>query len=463
MFQFLRNVFGTPREAATAPVPKGAAAGDDFSRLNQHIPLVDSDDKQHIIVRRETILDLSEKIAGYEFSLMTTLQTRLHQRRGMARRAYDAALVTRLSLYGVNSLLGHRLAFVNLSNESLDSELLDSLPPLNTVLMFDPPPLDSNWVGVMTRFGELQRRGFACGLRVADAAVAHCPLIGNLDFIQIDITAFDGLDLRALVRDLRARDQPGRTPARLVARGVPSHDDFMFCKSSHFDLFQGPFVSSRESLKPAAGGVNRMAIFPILNMIRSDASFGAIADELKNEPILTYKLLRYLNSPAVGLRRSIDNLTDALVLVGRETFARWVSLLLFDFTAPGYQERALTECALARALTLELLSGKGRVPAAPDHLFLIGLFSLLDVVVGLPLPELLKKVTLPQAARDALLGVPGPYADALSLVCLGEADSATEPAQMALALERCGLRDEDFSPIAAAALVWAHHVIADAA
>lgn len=490
MLQFLRNIFGTPSDAAQSPdvahtvasadlkdqagaqgaVRSPGADGteslDDFSRLNQHIPLMDSDDKQHIIVRRETILDQSEKIAGYEFSLMSALQTRLLHR-PQARRAYDAALLTRLSLFGVNSLLGHRLAFINLSIESLDSALLNSLPPLNTVLMFDPPPPGSDWDGIMNRFAALQRKGFSCGLRVRDEPAGHCPLVGSLDFVQIDITAFDGLDLRSLLRDLRARlkarERHGRPPVRLVARGVPSHDDFIFCKSSHFDLFQGPFVSSRESLHQADVGANRAAIFSILNMLLSDAAFEVIADELKNQPILTYKLLRYLNSPAMGLRRAIDSLTDALVLVGRETFSRWVSLLLFDFKTPGYRERAVTEHALARALTLELLAGKARIPAAPEHLFLIGLFSMLDMVVALPLSELVEKVSLPQPVRDTLLGVASPYADALSLVSLGGADSAAEPAQMAEALQRCGLRDEDYSPVAAAALVCAHQLISDGA
>lgn len=462
MLQFFRGMFGLSSKPVTPPVQPRSGPADDFARLDAHIPLKGTDDKQHAIVRREAILDRAEKIVGYEFSLLTTLPIRLQQRKGMAMRAYDATLLTRLNLHGVNPLLGHRLAFLNLALESLNGGFLDAFPPLNTVLMFDLPLHDSDWESIAARIAELKSKGFSCGLRLHEARVATCPLIGSLDFIQIDVAGFDALDLRSLIRELRAKHPPGRPPVRLGARGVLSHDEFMFCRTCHFDLFQGPFVSSRESLKPAAGGVNRMAIFPILNMVRNDENFAVIAAQLKNEPTLTYKLLRYLNSPAMGLRRSIDNLTDALVLVGRETFYRWLSLLLFDFTTPGYRERALVECALARARTLELLAGKGRVPAAPDHLFLVGLFSVLDVALGVPLPELLKKTTLPEVVRDALLGVPGAYADALALVVLGDADAATQPEQMALAFERCGFHDQEYAPVAAAALVWAHQATGDA-
>jgi len=462
MFDFLRELFGSANQPAPPVVQARAGAADDVARRSRSVAPRSSDDKRQIIVRREAVLDLSEKIAGYEFSLLTSLQTRLQRRAGMARRAYDAALLRRMSLSGATPLLAHRLSFVNLLVESLDDQLLDALPPQNTVLIFDPPQPDCNWSELMTRIAAFMAKGFSCGLRIYDAAAVNCPLIGNVDYIQIDITAFDALDLRALVRELRARDAPGRPAVRLVARGVPSHDDFKFCKTCHFDLFQGPFLSSREGLQPGVGGISHAIIFPILNMLRSDANFSMIADQLKHEPILTYKLLRYLHSPALGLRHSIDNLTEALILLGRETFGRWVSLLLFDFSSAGYRERALTESALARALTLERLAGKGRVPAAPDHLFLLGLFSLLGVVVGQPLPELLQKVTLPQPVRDALLGAPGALADALALVVLGEADSHALPEQMAQALERCGLQDEDYAPIATEALVLAHQTIGDA-
>ena len=465
MFQFLRRLIDWPGKAADklhATGGEDSKTSDDFARLNKEVPLQNADDKQHSFVRREAILDRTEKIAGYEFSLLMTLKTRLQRRGGMAKRAYDAALVTRLELHGVTSLLGHRLAFVCLSVESLSNALIDKLPPQNTVLILETGQQVTDWDGIAVRLAELKQKGFSYGLRIHDAADTVCPLIGNLDFIQIDITAFDGIDLQTLASELKNKKPGGTSPPRLVARDVQSHDDFQFCDKCGFDLFQGPFITSRESLRPVSGGVNRMAVLPILNMVRSDQSFALIAGQLKNEPTLTYKLLRYLNSPAMGLQQPIDSLTQALVLIGREKFYRWMSLLLFDFANPSYRERSLAERALTRGRTLELLAGKGRIPNARDHLFLIGLFSLLDVALGRPLPELLEQATLPDAVRDALLGKAGAYADALALAVLGEADATTLPDQMAQALERCGIADTAYTPAAAEALVWANQALGDA-
>jgi c-di-GMP phosphodiesterase len=205
-----------------------------------------------------------------------------------------------------------------------------------------------------------------------------------------------------------------------------------------------------------------VAALSILNMLRTEQSFAAIADELKNEPTLSYKLLRYLNSAAVGLQKPVGSLTEALVILGRDKFYRWTSLLLFDFEKPGYQEHLLSERALTRGRTLELLAGKGKVPQIPEQLFLIGLFSLLDQALGRPLPELVEKAALPDVVRDALLGRPGPCADALALVTL-EANADTAADRLEQALNACGIDDETYAPIAVEALVWTAQILNDQA
>ena len=252
----------------------------------------------------------------------------------------------------------------------------------------------------------------------------------------------------------------GDAPLRLVAGDVQSDDDYQLCYKCGFDLFQGPFVANNDNLQPTRNAINRVAALSILNMLRTDQSFAAIADELKNEPTLSYKLLRYLNSAAVGLQRHVDSLTEALVLLGRDKFYRWTSLLLFDFENPGYREHLLSERALTRGRTLELLAGKGTIPPLPEQLFLIGLFSLLDKALGRPLPELVEKAALPDIVRDALLDHPGPFTDALALVKL-EMDPSTPAERLEQALNACGIDDETYAPLAVEALVWTYEILGD--
>lgn len=435
---------------------------DDPSWAEVQTMRVQKDSTAHSFVRRDAILNRTEQVAGYEFSLVTRLKSRMARRGGIAARAYDVALLTRLELHRAASLLGARAALICLSIESLKNEAIDRLPRDNTVLIFEIDAAKGDWQVLAEGMATLKQKGFRVGIRVADAADARCPLISVVDFVLIDVTAFNGLDLRTLTRRLKTQRKEGATPLRLVAGDIPSDDDYQLCYKCGFDLFQGPFVATHDNLRPTHNTINRVAALSILNMLRTDQSFSAIANELKNEPTLSYKLLRYLNSAAVGLHKRAESLTEALVILGRDKFYRWTSLLLFDFENPGYQEHLLAERALTRGRTLELLAGKGTIPQLPEQLFLIGLFSLLDRALGRPLPELVERAALPDTVRFALLEHPGPCTDALALVKL-EMDPGTAPERLAQALNACGIDDETYAPVAMEALVWADQVLSDKA
>lgn len=458
---FLRGLFGGAAKSSARSGGVLAAAPPDAEAMtlrNIEAPGATTESVPHAFVRRDAILDRSEQVAGYEFSLVTRLKARMARRGGIAARAYGVALLTRLELHRAATLLGNRMALVCLSIDSLTNEAIDRLPRENTVLIFETEPERSDWEVLTQGLAMLQGKGFRVGIRIAEAADARCPLIGVVDFILVDVTVFNGLDLRSLARQLKAPRAGNLAPPLLIAGDVPSDDDYQHCYKCGFDFFEGPFVADQENLRPTHNTINRVAALSILNMLRTDQNFGAIANELKNEPTLSYKLLRYLNSAAIGLSKRVDNLTEALTLLGRDKFYRWTSLLLFDFDKPGYQEHLLSERALTRGRTLELLAGKGSIPAMPEQLFLIGLFSLLDRALGRPLPELVDKAALPDVVRFALLEHPGPCTDALALVKL-EMDPATPAERLEQALQACGINDELYAPVAAEALVWAGQVL----
>jgi EAL and modified HD-GYP domain-containing signal transduction protein len=456
MLRFFQSLIGQGNESP----PDRPRTSDRVAKPDAPPPPPGSEGTSHSFIRRDAILNRLEQVAGYEFSLATGIHARTTRRGGIAARAYDVALLTRLELHRAASLLGARLALICLSIDSLGNEAIERMPRENTVLVFELNDRNDDWDARAAGLARLREKGFRVGIRIAAAPDADCPLIAAIDYLLIDVTAFNGLDLRALARKLKAPRSDGRAPPALVAGDVQSDDDYQLCFKCNFDLFQGPFVESHDNLRPTRNAINRVAALKILNMLRTDQSFSAIANELKNEPTLSYKLLRYLNSAAVGLQKPADSITQALVLLGRDKFYRWTSLLLFDFEDPGYRERLIAERALTRGRTLELLAGMGSIPKSREQLFLIGLFSLLNLALGRPLPELIEKASLPDNVRDALLGYPSPYTDALSLVTL-EMNPDTPPERLERALIVCGITDEIYAPIAAEAIVWTDQMLGD--
>lgn len=465
MFGFLKRWFDgaedTP-DAGAAVAPPAPAVMPTLMPAVASVKTVaaKADDGARSFVHREAILDRKERIAGDEFVLKRKLEARLSVRNPAVQRSYDDALLHSIVSGGIDSLAEQRLVFVRLSPLSLDNPLIDQLPAAHAVLLLDLRsefPLDP--AAVATRLAALRTQGVRHGWLLRQDLPALQPLLAQSDFIQVEASAFDGLELRALATRLRALRAPDSPPLQLIARELQSNDEFSLCFHSGFDLFQGGFVSSHENWAVRKSDINRIRIIELLNQVRSGVELTLIAEGLKTEPILSFKLLRYVNSAAMGLLREVTSISQGLVTLGRDKTFRWLSLLLFDTLNPSYRERVLTERALARGRFMESLAGQGQVPAVGDQLFMTGLFSLLDRLMGQKMDDMLRQIALPEPVTQALLGQGGGLGDILQLAIAMESG---DPDAIAQAADCCGVSDDAVSHTALEALRWAQKTVSAA-
>lgn len=450
MFNFLHALF---RKSPPPPTTDNA-----FDRLNELAPLhnhVQEVSGERSFVCREPILNRDERIAGYEFLLHQGLQQRLSGKDPSLRRAYDDALIRNLGSAEIDSLLGHRLAFIGISSLSFDNPQLALLPSANTVLMIDPVDNGTQLTeDLRERLQAVRDRGFKVGYRqrtemLNEAFLPWC------DFVQISTPTCNGLEIADWVR--RLRKQETDAPRSLIAADIESSDDLHVCFRAGFDYFHGPFVNCRgENWHPPRGTVDRSNIVQVLSQLRSGVNNAALADSVRHDAVITYKLLRYINSPINGLSSEITTIEQCLLMLGRERFYRWLSLLLFDVQKAGYIERMLTEQALVRASMMERMGRRAKMTDAnTDHLFLAGLFSLLDKLLDRPMAEILASVAMPQAVCAALLNERGPFAPFLSLTIACENG---EPAEIASRAAACHLDVASVNQDSLAALIWAAEI-----
>lgn len=441
-----------PANNATSPKP---AAAEQTGKP----PLAGAAEPAQSFVCREPVLDRGKRIAGYQFSLPEEVEQRLKTDFEFLQKIYDDAILRNLASLGDDALLGPRLAIVRLSPDSLDNPRIHELPRDNTVLMLAPVHQTLEAERILRQLDILRQAGFSYGWLLRQNQVARFSqlpiLAASADYVQIDATGFDGMDVRLLIKSLMAARSAKQPKLRLIAGGLNAVDEFDSYFQSGFDFFLGHFVTRRENWHPPKSNINRLQIIKLLNLLGSDAEIGVLAEQFRHDPVLAFKLLRYINSAAMGLRTPVVNMDKALILLGREKIYRWLSLLLFDFKAPGHEERVLTEQALSRAYFLENLAGQGSMPAQTDALFILGLFSLLDQLMGQTMAELLVQAKLPKAVHDALVGQQGPYRNALLLAIAAEGQSPHELEQQAAL---CGLDALQVSQCAVKSLAWAHEI-----
>ncbi len=165
-------------------------------------------------------------------------------------------------------------------------------------------------------------------------------------------------------------------------------------------------------------------ILELMRRIDKEESINRLEDTLKLDPTLAFKLLRYINSPAFGLRVEVGSFRHALQLLGYQRLKRWLALLLAS-ASKDRDMKPVMFAALRRGLLMEELaraSGSGN-DEMRNEAFICGVFSLLDRMMKQPFADLLKAVPVPDSVRQVLVDGVGPYQPFLELVRAVENES----------------------------------------
>ncbi|MBK4736178.1 EAL and HDOD domain-containing protein [Noviherbaspirillum pedocola] len=287
----------------------------------------------------------------------------------------------------------------------------------------------------------LRRRGFGIGVRGVPAELA---LAAHATFFELDGSA---TYLRAQLSDvagLRSRD------SRVALRNIASWAQYESCAAAGIDVYAGRLV--RAPVPPHAGGLNstQSNILQIINLVNRNADVRDIEAALKREPAVSFKLFRYINSAGVSPGAEITSLRHAVTMLGYRALYRWLSVLLASSSSSTYSA-ALMQTAVIRGRLVELL-GQGLVPKyESENLFVAGMFSLLDQMLGMPMQKVLEKVPLAEPLAHALTDRRGVYGPFLALAESCEDDSGNS---RRLA-DRLFMEAEQVNAAHLAALVWA--------
>jgi EAL and modified HD-GYP domain-containing signal transduction protein len=176
-----------------------------------------------------------------------------------------------------------------------------------------------------------------------------------------------------------------------------------------------------DDVVPAAGGKgvksDLQTIVELIRRVDNEEPVERLDAVIKVDPTLGFKLLRYINSPAFGLRVEIASFRHAIMMLGYQRLKRWLALLLAQASKEP-DAKPVMFAALRRGLLMEELvkaSGQGDAQLR-DEAFICGVFSLLDKMMKQPFDELLKSIPVPASVTQTLGGGDGPYRPYLELV-----------------------------------------------
>jgi len=350
---------------------------------------------------REPLLDPKQRVIGYE------LCWQQHDGKTVGDADLEG-LVGFVAAHLVDEQLGwlmrDKVLFLDAVPAMLSLDALHALPPERTVL------------SVRTRdLANADTRAAVQGLRAGGVGISIRG--ANLDLLGRNLSSlasyaevrFAGLDVATQARTYAAAKQ---SALRLVGRPVSTWQDFDACAALGLDAIVGKLHLTPRPGSPVKGmNPAQTIILQLMTMVQANEDVPKIEAVLKRDPALIYKLLRFINSAGFGAGREVQSLRQAISMLGYAPLYRWLVLLLATASASGYSP-VLMETAVVRARLCELLGQKFLPKSDGEYLFVAGMFSLLDRLLGLPMQEVLDTVQLPEPVVCALLardGVYGPY------------------------------------------------------
>jgi EAL and modified HD-GYP domain-containing signal transduction protein len=299
-------------------------------------------------------------------------------------------------------VVGEHPGLVCLTPEALVGGSWKTMPKSRVMLGYfhDFEPSD----GTAQRLTEIAARGYRLAVS-GELPLESLALLNNpAHTIKLDVTKYLPDELEKRVR--RLRDYK----SKILAGKVDTYDDLEFCKALEFDFFQGHFLS-KPSAQQKEIPVNRVTMIRLLSKLQDPQIPIPEVEKLVSQDIaLSYKLLRYANSPVVALPRTVNSVGHAVRLIGMQMLRTWSSALLLS--SVENKPRELMNIALVRARMCELL-GDSVKNAQKESFLSAGLLSVLDALLDCPMEQALAELPLSDDIKGALIHRSGSIGQAL--------------------------------------------------
>jgi EAL and modified HD-GYP domain-containing signal transduction protein len=336
------------------------------------LPAVTQSPAREVAVARQPVLDGDANLLGYELLVDGA-----------------AVVVDALSEVGLDALTGGHVAWLPVGRELL---LRVGPVPVRSDRVVLQVAVEGHDEALSEAVHQLAERGACIVLDGVAFDPAIEPLLDLAWGVKLDLAVHGPEGLREQVAALRGRDLV------LIATSVATPDDLALCRRLGFAAFQGAFVAEPEIVPGRAVPTRRLDELSALADLQGSVTFEDVERTIVRDVGLSHKLLRFANSALFARSQRVGSVREAMMLLGARGVRRWATVLVL--AGMPDQPHVLLVTSLVRARTCELLSDD---PARRDRAFTVGMFSVINRLLGLPMREALDALPLSDDVVAALL------------------------------------------------------------
>ncbi|SFP91161.1 EAL and modified HD-GYP domain-containing signal transduction protein [Nitrosomonas cryotolerans] len=400
---------------------------------------------------KQPILDRDQNLVAYELLFrLDQAATTAHITNGLSATAN--VIINAYGQLGIQNVLDQQRGFINVDAELLMSDAIYFLPNNHVVLeMLETIDITEE---IIQRCIELKQMGYQLALddvvEVNDKIALLLPIV---NVVKIDVLALEEAALVSIVNVLK------RWPVLLLAEKIENREQANRCMELGFQMFQGYYFAKPEIVSGRRADPAKFLLLKLLTLVMGDSDIDTIEEEFKRHPGLSYNLIRMVNSAACGLPQKVNSIKQAIMILGRKQLQRWIQLLLYAAdSSNGGVSNALLQTAATRGKLMELIAKIDR-PYDKNHqerAFMIGILSLLDVLLGIEIQQIVNKLEISEDMSQALLYRDGRLGQVLGLI---EANEKGDIAAIQVILEKLDfLSLSELSHMELEALGWTNRI-----
>ena len=389
---------------------------------------------------RQPILNRSLELFAYELLFRNGLQNSCE---GIDLELASTSVLDTSFLIGFEKITAGRRMFINCPRDFLLRGYATLFPPQSVVIeILESIQPDSEVIDACRR---LKQAGYTLALDDFVDSPVWAPLVELADILKIDFQLTD----RNEQRDIVARY--ARREIRMLAEKVETQEEYRAGMQMGYTLFQGYFFCRPELMRHHDLPASKLAYLDLLRAATApEFNIHELASKIKHEPSLTYRLLRYLNSAAFGLRAEIRSVAHALSLLGERELRKWIAVVSVGVLANGKPDELMT-IPLVRGRFCELLAPLAGLAGHASDLFLMGLLSVMDAVLDQPLDSILADMPVRGEIKEALLARTGLY---WRLLEIAVAHERADWEKVSVLLSETEMEEDRVSELYVAAVDW---------
>lgn len=359
-----------------------------------------------VFVARQAIFDKKQNVFGYELFFRSDIEDMLQGPN--PDQTTLGLLADTLLVLGMQRVTGGCKAFVQFTRNALVGGYSDLLPAGSLVIELDGSVAADHEVAAACR--QAKEQGQSIAVIGGPQLDPMNPLVALADIVKVDFAVYNPYEREMFVEHFAPRG------LCLLAENVGTSEEFDEALQLGYGYIQGYIFRRPVALSKHGLDGSKVNYFELLREInKPDLDFDQVDKIIRREVALSYKLLRYINSAAIGLRNQVGSIRQAATLLGVRGMKKWTNMVVLTDLGQDRPNELMVQSVI-RARFCETLAKQTGLAGRSEDLFLLGLFSLMDHILEQPLADILPELPIAPDVKAALLGEQNPLRSVFDLV-----------------------------------------------